>query len=252
MTTSHLNAMAKLKTSRAGRVVWWFWPLLCLVGLLLLSIGVLVFGYVNGTEVSKQDLTIRTFSYRQLPILKWQIGGVLHEFPSCAATDVAIATHLKPLQKGQKAEWDLVEFEEFGSAKVQGDAAILSKILNQRSDTLSFYWVDWSTQHPIRAAELWPVVQDLAHCNMYWAIPPLMEIYNSGTKDNSLIPERNESIIASAKLALKEAEARQDTAAIAMIHSRLAAYDEFSELKKVVPESETSKSDKPSEPTSSP
>lgn len=242
MTPSHPNAMAKFKRSRAGRVVWWIWPIIGAVSLLMLSIMIYVFGSVSGIEISKQDLTFRHFTYRQIPGLRWQVGAVYHDFPSAAASDFAISKHLKPLGKGQKVEWDLVSFDEFGSEEVQGDASILHKILEQRSESVQYYWVKWSSDHPTRAAELWPTIQDLAFCDMYWAIPPLMELYNSGTNDSSLIPERNESVIESAKLALEEAKARKDETAISKIISRIAPYDEYSELKKALPDSDVSSS----------
>lgn len=242
MTQSHPNAMAKFKRSRAGRVVWWIWPIIGTISLLMLSITIYVFGIVSGIEISKQDLTFRHFTYRQIPGLRWQVGAVYHDFPGAAATDAAISKHLKPLGKGQKVEWDLVSFDEFGSQEIQGDAIILHKVLEQRSGSNEYYWVKWSTDHPTRAAELWPTIQDLAFCDMYWAVPPLMELYNSGTNDSSLIPERNESLIESAKLAIEEAKARKDETVIDKIVSRISSYDEYSELKKVLPDSDASSS----------
>lgn len=234
--------MAKFKRSRTGRVVWWIWPLTAVVLLIMLSMVVVVFGNVSGIEISKQDLTIREFNFRHIPGLRWQIGAVYHDFPNSAATDVAIATHLKPLRPGEKAEWDLVQFEEFGSDAVQGDAAILYEILGQTDETLNFYWVLWSKEHPTRAAELWPSVQDLAKMDLYWAIPPLMELYNSGNNDSSLIPERNESIIQSAKLAVEEARAQGNDEVIQKICQRLAPYDDRNELKALM-EKESEKND---------
>ena len=251
MTPSHPNAMAKFKRSRAGRVVWWIWPLIGGITLVMLSIMIFVFGIVSGVEISKQDLTFRNFTYRQIPGFRWQVGPLYHDFPFSAATDPVIANHLKPLGKGEKVEWDLVRFDEFGSPEVQGDAIILEKILNQRNDQSDFYWVKWSTDHPKRAAELWPAVQDLVFCGMYWAVPPLMELYISGSNDTTLVPERNESIIANALMALEEAKAQQDAAVLDKIITRLTPYDEFGELKKNRLNPDTS-GDKalPSEPTS--
>jgi hypothetical protein len=251
MTTSHPNAMAKFKRSRTGRVVWWIWPIIGIVLLFMLSIMIYVFGNVSGIEISRQDLTFREFNYRQIPGLRWQIGAVYHDFPSSAATEPAIANHLKPLGKGEKVEWDLIQFEEFGANVVQGDAAILHKILIQRDDLSAFYWVRWASDHPKRAAELWPTIQDLAYCNMYWAIPPLMEMYNSGTNDSSLIPERNEAVIESAKAAIQEAKARGETAAIEKIVSRLTPYDELGALKEFTVDSAPAATPSETKPTTS-
>lgn len=233
MATSHSKGMVQWKTSRAGRVAWWVWPIGGAAVLFFLFLAILVFGSVSGVEISKQDLVVRNFSYVQIPVVKLQAWPVQQTFPLCAATDLAISSHLKPLGPGQQVQWDLVQFEEFGSAPVQGDAAILYQILEQRNET-DFFWPKWSTSHPKRSAELWPTIQDLVFCDMYWAIPPLMELYISGTNDSSLIPERNESVVQSASMELAEAHARQDEPAISTILDRLKAYDSAGELSKVV------------------
>lgn len=233
MATSHSKGIAKWKASRAGRVAWWVWPIVGSVVLFFLFLTILIFGSVSGVEISKQDLMVRNFSYVQIPFLKWQVWPVKQDFPNCAAMDLAISSHLKPLGPGQQVQWDLVQFEEFGSAPVQGDAAILYQILEQRNDSFDFFWPKWSASHPRRSAELWPVVQDLVFCDMYWAIPPLMELYFSGTNDSSLIPERNESVVQSASVELEEARARQDEAAISNILDRLKVYDSDGQLSKI-------------------
>jgi|GEM_PF-3383205 len=233
MATSHSKGMAKWKTSRAGRVAWWLWPIAGTVVLFFLFLAILIFGRVSGVELSKQDLVVRNFSYFQIPVLRWQVWPVERAFPNGAATDLAISSHLKPLGPGQQVQWDLVQFEEFGSATVQGDAAILYQILQQRNESSDFFWAKWSATHPRRSAELWPAVQDLVFCDMYWAIPPLMELYFSGTSDSSLIPERNESVVQSASVELEEARARQDQPAISKILDRLQAYDSSGELSKI-------------------
>lgn len=231
MTPSQSNAMAKLKSSPTGWAVWWIWPSAAIVLCLMLATYTFLFGNVSGTELSQQDLTTRTFSYQQIPFLEWQIGAVYHDYPTSPAADLAISQHLKPLGNGEQVEWDLVDFNEGTGYSMQSDAAILEKILEQRDDNRNYFWVNWSTQNPVRAAELWPAIQDLARSNLYIAMPPLMELYSSGATDSSLIPERNELIVQNAKLAIDDAEARNDTDTVAKIRGRLASYDEYGQLK---------------------
>lgn len=224
------KAMAKIKRSRSGRVVWWFWPVLIGASLFLLASLTLLFGSVRGIELSQQDLIARDFSYRQLPWLRIQISPVYREPINSAASSVDIAKHLKPLPRGKSIQWDLVEFTEANRSYPPADAAILYRMLELKNANNDFIWAVWSTKFPQRAAEMWPAVQDLAKCRLYWVTPKLMELYLSGSTDSTLIPERNAILGAAAKLAIEDLAAAGKYEAAREVFQTLRSYDDLEEL----------------------
>jgi hypothetical protein len=230
MAWPNSKAMAKIKRSRSGRVVWWFWPVLIGALLLLLASVTLLFGGVSGIELSQQDLTARKFSYRQLPLVRIQISPVYREPIFSAASSVNIAQHLKPLARGKTIQWDLVEFSEANRSHPPADAAILYRILELKNTNNEFLWDAWSTKFPNRAAEMWPAIQDLAQCRLYWVTPKVMELYRSGSTDSTLIPERNEILSSAAKLAIEDFAAAGQYEAARNVFQTLRRYDDFEEL----------------------
>jgi len=222
--------MAKIKRSRSGRVVWWFWPVLIGASLFLLASLTLLFGSVRGIELSQQDLIARNFSYRQLPWLRIQISPVYREPINSAASSLDIAKHLKPLPRGKSIQWDLVEFTEANRSHPPADAAILHRMLELRNANNDFIWAVWSNKFPQRAAEMWPAVQDLAKCRLYWVTPKVMELYLSGTTDSTLIPERNAILSAAAKLAIEDFAAAGKYEAAREVFQTLRSYDDLEEL----------------------
>jgi hypothetical protein len=141
----------------------------------LFFVGVLIGGSVSGSEFSPQTFSIRYFNYARVPILNWQVSKTsVDSVQGSLACSVNITRNIPGAIQGTP-RWDLIQYSVSGREFPPGDAAILIEYLKASDANGLAVWDLWTIDHPNLAAVLWPVVQQLAIHQCYFAIPDIMQ-----------------------------------------------------------------------------
>lgn len=214
-TTRSANRRLSNRPSQLRQLVW---PLL-LVGILGLMVAGLVYvkaTYVSGIELNSHTWEQRTFSFRRDPFTGTQLGGVQHNAPvgidfwttipdpRAKLVDPAIAAHLTS-SPSTPLRWDLVSLD--GSLLPGGRASILVNLLDANDRDFDPFWPKWSSDHPRRAAVLWPAVQQLVAFDQYHRLP---DLFTEALLENSL-EEFSSSVGQLVQQALAEAPQRSSS-----------------------------------------
>lgn len=158
------------------------------LGVVLIStlvLGVTLFliirlgGYVEGEEFSPTHFRSRTFTFYEIPIIRWQITPIRRKTTTPLAAITLTQMNLIEPPPGEPTLWHLVSLNFGGGDPIHDDANLLMKQLRYRSDGNGFgsaYWKTWSNDHPELAKEFWPTIAKLAQRELYLLMPRLFEI----------------------------------------------------------------------------
>lgn len=159
-----------------------FWVPGLLVGLLLtfalLPIGFLIiapYALVEGEEFSPDDFSRRSFSYVQLPGVKWVLRGIEYQD---VTSDIEKSLGSEGFISTTPAKtWHLCQ-ESYGTQPAEADARFLVDMLKLKSQKVEyvFFWQEWNENYPELAKVFWPLVAELARDEMYLVIPEFMEL----------------------------------------------------------------------------
>jgi hypothetical protein len=137
-----------------------------------LSIGLFLYTKRSrsGTEFCPQTFETRTFNYYENYFGRYNMDRDIPA-PACGPKILALLnqTYIASPYK----RWDLVTGQK-SDAQRKDNAAILTQYLDMSTAKTSWNLEDWSAKQPAIAALLWPMIQELAVHEMYFAIPDLI------------------------------------------------------------------------------
>ena len=138
--------------------------------LLVVAVCTATFGRVEGEEFSPHSFQRRRFRYVEIPLLGIQVTPIDRQGTT---NDLERYLRLLPsvVQSPVSKRWDLVRVKRVGQDWEEDDGLILCMYLDALDAEGQLHWYTWSQQHPKLAAELWPVVQQLAQNQMYVLVP---------------------------------------------------------------------------------
>lgn len=140
---------------------------------------------VQGVEFNAATWEVRRFSFHRDPLTNAQLTGVRHNEPnhlSCwssistansAQIDPSIRKYLNPSSDPSDSRWDLVQIS---TTTNPGEADILIELLEAHDSSLSLFWIQWTSDHPLKAAEFWPAVYDLVLLRLYGDLPAIFQL----------------------------------------------------------------------------
>ena len=141
---------------------------------LAMVLSVSMFGFVSGLEFSPHQFGYRSFSYYQLPLVRIQILPITRDDISLELVDYLHANgYLKSSMAGGR--WDLVHVKREDTIG-RADAEFLYRVLARKTSSNDSFWLEWTKSHERLAEVVWPEVQRLAVCELYFLIPELMEV----------------------------------------------------------------------------
>ena len=151
-----------------------------LVALLLTPIALLILfglGQTDGAEFSPDDFSRRSFSYNQIPILKWAIRKKSYVDTTSGIEQELIASKLITPIVNPKKTWHLTRDSGsgIGILPAECDARFLTGYLDLRDEDDDFFWSEWNFKFPEAAKVFWPVVAELARDEMYLKVSDVME-----------------------------------------------------------------------------
>lgn len=171
-------ALPKKRSSTGTRLVFTLSMLgICFLGL----ITYMSYASVQGVEFSPNTFSHRQFNYYRLPFTKARLSATtLQTTKSTASADVL--KHLQTLPG--VTVWHVASAtqyrEEFFPAKVLHDS------LSERNADGKDYWGAWSNANSQRAAVLWPLIQQAAYRELYFAIPGMLECAESASNADQM------------------------------------------------------------------
>ena len=138
--------------------------------LLVIAVCTVTFGRVEGEEFSPHTFQRRRFRYVEIPLLGIQVWPIDRQ-----DTTNDLEQHLRLLpgivESPTVKRWDLGRVRRTGQDWEEGDVLILCMYLDAVDAKEQLHWYTWSLEHPELAAELWPVVGQLAQKQMYPLVP---------------------------------------------------------------------------------
>ena len=132
-------------------------------------------GAVHGIEFCPQTFDRRSYSFFEIPFLRWQVTGVRRETLTKTAETYLQSKKLVVPPPG-KPEWHLVEGVHGPHPPHRGDAAILLQYLDAQDADEKHRWIEWSDKHAELAKVFWPAVQKLAIHELYVFLPEFFEL----------------------------------------------------------------------------
>jgi len=173
---------------KAGGQHWLFsWPGY-LVWILAPLLGLGIYSqwtHVSGIELNTHTWEQRSFSFHRDPLTGWQLSSVKHNVPRSNGwwstvpnphskkLPNAIGKYL-PQKSSLPLRWDLVRLERTDSPAAA--AAILVQFLDAKDRSYSEFWRQWSSDHPQRAALVWPAAHRLVELGQYAQLPALFDL----------------------------------------------------------------------------
>ncbi|MEX2176175.1 MAG: hypothetical protein WD872_17570 [Pirellulaceae bacterium] len=189
-------------TSRTpGRRRWprWIgWALWSVLGLAfaacLVTFATLQFGAVHGVELNPYTFARRSYSFYEVPLIRWQVRGIRRE--DVASDAVAFLDQQKYVAPAKAAPgvWHVVTASRGIRPPAEGDAEILVRYLDARDAQNNPLWVQWSKEHPKLAGTFWPAVSRLAQEDLYVFVPDLFELAAGATDPLRFQTELNEQL----------------------------------------------------------
>ncbi|MCC9600872.1 hypothetical protein LOC67_09865 [Stieleria sp. JC731] len=201
----------------------------------LLVAGIVMFkGNVKGIEFAPSHFQTREFSFYEVPFLEIQLSPIRRNLISDKVSSYLRSNSLISTPRGKPpTEWHIVSISR-GPTSQQQIASLLTESIWVGDFRGSHYWVQWNTDHPKRAAVLWPIVQRLALRQLYVLIPPLLQIARSlpGDDDaNSFQQAIDKFLIAeSAELTKDLRLANREDLANEILHETIGDYPESQTL----------------------
>jgi len=151
-----------------------------LIAAAITLLGILAMGAVTGTEFSPNTFTTRSFEYREIPLIHFQITPVSRTIQTVPLESLLQSEKLLPPGTSEAADvWHLVSMSRAAVTVLRGDAELLVKYLGEPMGGTNSSWLDWTKKHPELAKEFWPIVARVARRNEYLLAPDLFEIVQS-------------------------------------------------------------------------
>lgn len=151
-----------------------------LVAIFLGGGAILLFGSVRGTEICPETLERRYFHFREIPILRLQVGGAWYISQTGSLEQHLVNNNLINAAPPKKT-WHIIQVTRGVSSTRNFDPEILVRYLEARDSNGELYWLEWTKKQPKLAAHLWQGVCDLALAGEYTTIPDLFEVAQSAT-----------------------------------------------------------------------
>jgi len=140
-----------------------------LVGLLVSLIFLLPLCRTSGQEFSPALFQTRQFYLYRIPgtDLQW-MPTYQNAMVNNAPTEV-----LKDLKTfASNTTWHMLSADSPGGESFPANLLFKALLRSDAEDHL--YWGVWSTNHPTRAATLWPIIQSMAMSNLYHETPEVL------------------------------------------------------------------------------
>ena len=165
-TTSAIAIRSRRKWPRW--LVWTGWSVLgVLVTVGVVSLATLWFGAVHGVELNPHTLARRSYSFYEIPLIRWQVRGIKREDMGSIVVDFLESEKYVPPAKGAPDVWHAVSGHRGMRTLPIGDADILVRYLEAQDSDDDHLWKKWSEHNPKLAKVLWPAVSRLAHAMMF-------------------------------------------------------------------------------------
>jgi hypothetical protein len=152
------------------------WTLLGLVVAgLVVTFATVQFGGVHGVELNPHSFARRSYSFYEVPIIRWQVRGIRRDDVASVVVDFLEQQKYLPATKAAPDVWHIVVGTRGMRPPTLGDADILVRYLETTTAENNHQWVEWSEKNPKLAAPLWKAVSRLAQDELYIYIPALFE-----------------------------------------------------------------------------
>lgn len=165
--------MAKAKAD------WGVWCFVAFIVAIFAAIGMAVvvffFGGVSGEEFSAQTFEYHSYSFYEIPGLRWQMSSVRYTPEDLPTLKKLLKEPYFPQPNKDTVRWDLIRGSRvFRSAT--GDAQILWSYIGTMDHKGNYPWEEWSIDNPKLAAIFWPVVIEKCREGSYSKLPDLFAI----------------------------------------------------------------------------
>ncbi|WP_145055598.1 hypothetical protein [Lignipirellula cremea] len=151
------------------------------VAVVLLGVGIVSSGRA-GKEFSPFTFERRTYSFYELPWLEIQLTPLVREDATDSLAKMLVKDKLlRPRPADVADRWDLIFDLSVSSQRGSHDAAVLAHFLDKSDGNGNGVWENWTNDHPLLAAELWPRVQTLAEDQLYIYTPDLFDLAEHAT-----------------------------------------------------------------------
>jgi hypothetical protein len=200
-----------------GGLLW-----LTVGGMVALTVGlfvVLTFGRVSGVEFSPQLFQRRSYTFFQIPAVRWQVTPAWRHDETLTLEQHLRQQRLLP-HRSAPARWDVVWAAE-GDRRHEGNPIILTRYLDVTDANREQHWYAWTKEHPELAKILWSAVQRAATLEAYELIPPLFELAAAGGSPDELQHRINGVLSENLADLADDLAAAGDTAAAERLHKAL-------------------------------
>lgn len=140
------------------------------------SFSIFQFGNVQGLEFSPETFKRRSFSYYEIPLLRWQISPIRREKVTGDLENYLLNNGLVKTTATVTPLWDLVLLKRGQFESHTTDAHLLCMFFDIEQKSEKNFWLEWSKDHQQSAAILWPQVVRLARRKTYLLIPHLFAL----------------------------------------------------------------------------
>ena len=139
------------------------------------------FGGVHGVEFNPYTFARRSYSFYEVPILRWQVRGIRREDVTSAVANFLETNKYVATAKQAPDVWHIVVGARGMREPTVGDANILVTYLETLNAENEHEWVQWSEKNPKLAPILWMAVGRLAQEELYIFIPDFFELASTAT-----------------------------------------------------------------------
>ncbi len=147
------------------------------VAVLVLVSGFIItvlFGMVQGEELSPAGFQRRTFFYYEIPFVGGQISPVFRSTQTNSLENYLRKKNL--ISPGARsARWDVVRRSAVTSPQQLGAANELCAYLDMQDGNGDSIWLNWTKQHATLGKILWSSVAQMSAEKLYFIIPDMME-----------------------------------------------------------------------------
>jgi hypothetical protein len=134
------------------------------------------FGGVHGVELNPYSFARRSYSFYEVPIVRWQVRGIRREDVTSVVVDFLEKEKYLPATKAAPDVWHIVVGSRGVSGPQPRKAEILVHYLETTTAENNHLWVEWSEKNPKLAGPLWKAVSRLAQDELYEYIPDLFDM----------------------------------------------------------------------------
>jgi hypothetical protein len=142
---------------------------------LVVTFATVQFGGVHGVELNPYSFARRSYSFYEVPIIRWQVRGIRREDVASVVVDFLEQQKYLPAAKAAPDVWHIVVGSRGMRPPRLGDADILVRYLETTTAENNHQWVEWSEKNPKLAGPLWKAVSRLAQDELYIYIPELFD-----------------------------------------------------------------------------